>query len=161
MTRLFIIDLDGVIFDASVRAHLVPELSQSNKCWEKHQAPGVVRSDPIHCDHVNLIKAMLGDSRNVLFLSSRSESNRKVTLRKLASLFWEFADDIDSRYICRALDDHRTAQDMKVSEIQRITNGNRRLKEIVIIEDSLVNVKHIMLNCTGCKIIPVILGYKP
>lgn len=164
MKRLFIIDLDGVIFDHTHRDHLIPEVTTHNSHWEKHQAPGVVRLDPIHHDHVSLIKAMLNGSSDFLFLSSRSIKNKTVTLNRLASLFFEHSDtELESRYICRGKGDHRTAGEIKASVIDSICRDNKKLREIVFIEDSLVNVNWVMKNHSHpkVKIIPVLLGYTP
>lgn len=56
--RLFVIDLDGVIFDPSHRAHLVPDTHGHNSHWELHQAPDQVELDPVLEHNVDLIRVI-------------------------------------------------------------------------------------------------------
>lgn len=149
--RLFVIDLDGVIFDSSHRAHLVPDTHGHNSHWELHQAPEQVELDPVLEHNVNLIRNMIQPIDKVVFLSSRAISNRQVTMNRLFELFpfelyrWS--------YDCRDTDDHRLPGVFKTSMMHLITSEFNP-DVTYFIEDTISNCDEVLRYFP--KIIPVV-----
>ena len=150
--RLFVIDLDGVIFDPSHRAHLVPDTHGHNKHWELHQAPEQVALDPVLEHNVNLIRGMINlETDQIVFLSSRASSNYQVTVERLRKLFPEFR--ALWRYTCRDTDDHRPPAVFKTSVMHCILDLYNP-DVVYFIEDTISNCNEVLRYFP--KIIPVV-----
>lgn len=149
--RLFVIDLDDVIFDSSHRAHLVPDTHGHNKHWELHQAPEQVALDPVLEHNVDLIRGMIKPVDQIVFLSSRASSNFQVTFKRLQQLFpievyrWS--------YDCRGTDDHRPPAVFKTSMMHEMLSAFNP-DVVYFIEDTISNCNEVLRYFP--KIIPVV-----
>ncbi len=131
MTRLIIVDMDGVLFDTSKRYRLCEEESGGNRraFWECYQSPKYMDLDEPKGEVIDCVKGLAGTGV-LIVLSGRSVRQREKTEEQLRSIGLE-----PREVVLRGEKDFRKDYEFKLAHIQNLLR-KYRAEELVIVEDS-------------------------
>lgn len=134
--NLYIIDLDGTLYDNSHRQHLIPQNRDDTAQWEAFNA--ACRDDVVRPAVAELVRTLFNCSASkVIFLTGRGESARQQTMRCL----WDEFAEYDIRLMMRPMNEHRRAAIWKREEVEKLSYLHEG-RNILCIEDDPEVVAH-------------------
>lgn len=117
MKTVFIVDLDGTLFDNTHRAHLIPEDKNNTHAWVEFNR--ACAGDKVRSDVAVIITSLLESGQKVVFLTGRGEAAKSQTESSLMSVFGREYPHL----IMRPMDDHGSSAEFK----RRIIKDLRRV----------------------------------
>lgn len=102
---MYVIDLDGTLYDNSQRAHLIPEDKSITENWVPFNS--ACDGDELRTSIFRLVDILINNQEHVVFMTGRGENARTPTLARLSKDFALNPGVI--RLVMRPMDDHRSA----------------------------------------------------
>lgn len=114
MSTVFIIDLDGTLFDNTHRAHLMPEDKTNTAAWVKFNQ--ACAGDTVREDVALIVNSLLESGQKVIFLTARGEAARIQTTAALMAVFGREYPHL----VMRPMSDHGSSADFKRRALNQI-----------------------------------------
>lgn len=120
---MYVIDLDGTLYDNRKRAHLIPQDKSKTSNWVDFNS--ACAGDELRLSVFRLVDILLQNREHVVFMTSRGEDARVQTLARLSADFCLNPGVI--RLVMRPMDDHRSSAQAKskmlVEYLQQVNHG--------------------------------------
>ncbi len=149
---IFIIDLDGTLFDNTQRRHLVPKENQSDPAsWVEFN--NACAGDTPIIDNITTVKTLISAGFLGIFVTSRTNTAREATEDQLHSVGL-----IPHPLVMRDMKDTRPPSEYKAAMLDAIENYYQRKIVAAIDDDSRVcrmmrergiAVAHVSTKCTS------------
>ena len=114
MSTVFIIDLDGTLFDNTHRAHLIPADKSNTAEWVKFN--GACAGDTVREDVALIVNSLLESGQKVIFLTGRGEAARIQSTAALMTVFGREWPHL----VMRPMEDHGSSADFKRRALNQI-----------------------------------------
>lgn len=132
MTTVFLIDLDGTLFDNTHRAHLIPEDKNNTAAWVAFN--GACAGDTVREDVAVIVHSLLASGQKVIFLTGRGDTAFEQTEAALVNVFGRDYPHL----IMRPMDDHGSSAEFKRRIIRDIRDVWCNCKFLAIEDDPKV-----------------------
>lgn len=129
---IFVIDLDGTMFDNSHRLHLLPTGEDKNDTAKWAEFNGACKDDTPRWPVIHMVNSLIAGGKDVRFLTGRGKSAHAATLTQLADVTGRSRTLIS--LTMRSMDDHRPAAEFKAEVISKWLKSNMHA-EVVAIDD--------------------------
>lgn len=134
---MYVIDLDGTLYDNRKRAHLIPQDKSKTSNWVDFNA--ACADDELRLSVFRLVDILLQNHEHVVFMTSRGEDARVQTLARLSADFGLNPGVI--RLVMRPIDDHRSSAQAKakmLAEYLQQVNHGKATPVLAIDDDASV-----------------------
>lgn len=126
---MYVIDLDGTLYDNRKRAHLIPQDRSNTKNWVAFNA--ACADDELRLSVFRLVDILLQKREHVVFITSRGEDARVQTLARLSADFCLNPGVI--RLVMRPMDDHRSSAQVKAKMLVEYLMQVKHAKETPVL----------------------------
>lgn len=130
---MYVIDLDGTLYDNRKRAHLIPQDKSNTRNWVAFNS--ACADDELRLSVFRLVDILLSNREHVVFMTSRGEDARVQTLARLSADFGLNPGVI--RLVMRPMDDHRSSAQAKAKMLAEYLQqvGHSKTTPVLAIDD--------------------------
>ena len=133
---IYIVDLDGTLYDNRHRAHLMPTGDKRNDTEAWKQFNGACRGDTPIEEMLLTVKTLIANGEDVRFLTGRGQSAYLPTMHRLHNDLGISRTLIKLQM--RPMDDHRSAADFKSDALRRLLKTHSTKKFTCFEDDPTV-----------------------
>jgi len=150
MRKILILDLDGTLFDISIRSEKCQKISKNRKeFWNCFQSNAFMDLDTPKVNIINYARSLIDENTIIIILSGRSQKQLERTLEQLNNI-----NLTPHEIYLRGERDFRKDYEFKADIISQLINKyNDNIKEIIMIDDSDDVLNYVSVKFPNIKLV--------